>query len=307
MNGIPPIDDRTLQEIDSLIQSALAEDLGEVGDCTSLALVPAEAEGSARFVARREGVICGLDICRRLLAVRQSPLHLESLTPDGDRVLPGQTIAVLSGDAREMLLVERTCLNFLGRLSGIATLTSEYVAAVSGTGALIHDTRKTTPGWRCLEKYAVRCGGGTNHRMGLYDAILIKDNHLAVLRRLLPGDVDAVAEAVRRARQWIAEQAGRLPNGIGTLLQIEVDRLEQLPAALGQRPHMVLLDNLNPEQLREAVGCRDRLAPEVILEASGGVTLATVRTIARTGVDRISVGALTHSAVNFDIGLDWEL
>ncbi|MCS7047311.1 MAG: carboxylating nicotinate-nucleotide diphosphorylase, partial [Gemmataceae bacterium] len=204
---------------------------------------------------------------------------------------PGDHLATISGRMRSLLAAERTALNFLQHLSGIATLTRRYVEAVAGLPVRILDTRKTLPGWRLLEKYAVRQGGGDNHRRGLYDAILIKDNHLAALHR----SANPVAAAVLAAQ----EKCPDLP------VEVEVDSLAQLPQALACRPAIVLLDNMSLEQLREAVQRRNRQAPDVLLEASGGVTLQTVRAIAETGVDRISVGALTHSAPALDISLEY--
>jgi nicotinate-nucleotide pyrophosphorylase (carboxylating) len=194
---------------------------------------------------------------------------------------------------RSILVAERTALNFLQRLSGIATLTARYAERIVGTPAVLLDTRKTTPGWRLLEKYAVRCGGGTNHRLGLYDGVLIKDNHLAALRHGTQG----VAEAVAAARSQYGQ---RVP------IEVEVDTLEQLDVALTAGPDIILLDNMGPERLRQAIARRDALAPSIRLEASGGVNLDTIAAIAATGIDRISVGALTHSAIALDIGLDYE-
>jgi nicotinate-nucleotide pyrophosphorylase (carboxylating) len=209
---------------------------------------------------------------------------------DGAQVGRGTLLAVVAGPLRSILAAERTALNFLQRLSGIATLTRKFVAAAAGTRAKLLDTRKTTPGWRLLEKYAVRCGGGVNHRVGLYDGILIKDNHLAGLG----GDVRRAVEAARTH-----------PGNEGIPVEVEVDTLDQLEVALAVRADIVLLDNMSLDQLRTAVARRDAIAPDVLLEASGGVNLNTVQEIAATGVDRISVGALTHSAVALDIGLDY--
>jgi nicotinate-nucleotide pyrophosphorylase (carboxylating) len=217
------------------------------------------------------------------------------LVADGTRVGPGEAVAEVFGPMRELLMFERTALNFLQRLSGVATLTARFVAEVAGTKARILDTRKTTPGWRALEKYAVRCGGGINHRFGLYDAVLIKDNHLAWLGQL--GEADPIITAVR---------AARLETPAGTVIEVEVDSLEQFERALACRPDIVLIDNLGPGALAQAVRRRDEQAPGLLLEASGGVNLATVGQLARTGVDRISVGALTHSAPVLDIGLDFD-
>jgi nicotinate-nucleotide pyrophosphorylase (carboxylating) len=212
------------------------------------------------------------------------------VTPDGQRVERGTTLATVAGSLRGILAAERTALNFLQRMSGVATLTRKFVDAAAGFKVKLLDTRKTTPGWRLLEKYAVRCGGGTNHRMGLYDGILIKDNHLAGL-----------GGSVRKA----VEQARAYPGNAGLPVEVEVDTLEQLEVALAVRADIVLLDNMTLEQLRLAVARRDAIASGVLLEASGGVNLTTVRDIAATGVDRISVGAFTHSATALDIALDY--
>ena len=191
------------------------------------------------------------------------------------------------------------------RLSGISTLTKQFVEQAASPATAILDTRKTTPGWRRLEKYAVACGGGTNHRMGLYDAIMIKDNHLAFFRSQVSDEKNTIPEAIAIARQWINDRAGSLPNGKETILQLEVDTLDQLTVALDTECDIVLLDNMNCDQLSQAVDMRNERAPKILLEASGGVNIDTINGIAATGVDRISIGALTHSAVNFDIGLDW--
>jgi nicotinate-nucleotide pyrophosphorylase (carboxylating) len=302
--------DLSLEERESferLVDAALAEDLGGGVDATSEAVVPAEVQGTAVLLARRPGVVAGLAACAEVIRRKASAIQWQPLAHDGERVFAGQTLGVISGPARDILRVERTCLNFLGRLSGIATLTDQYVSRLAGTSAQLCDTRKTTPGWRHLEKFAVRCGGGTNHRIGLYDAVLIKDNHLAVLRREGDTPETAARRAIRQARNWITNNAQLLPHGDRTWIQLEVDRLEMLPAALEEHPEMILLDNLSPAVLAKAVELRNQLAPKVILEASGGITLETIAAVAASGVDRISVGAITHSATNFDIGLDWQL
>ncbi|HMC90761.1 MAG TPA: carboxylating nicotinate-nucleotide diphosphorylase [Gemmataceae bacterium] len=282
-----------------LVEMALEEDLGTTGDLTSKAVIPADLQGRAAFVARAAGVLAGLPAVELVLQTVHTPLlKLQSLVPDGTRVAPGDRLAVVSGLMEFILTSERTALNFLQHLSGIATLTRRYVDAVAGLPCRILDTRKTTPGWRLLEKYAVRCGGGHNHRLGLYDGILIKDNHLAALNRTGLG----IYDAVERAQQLV---------GSPVPMEIEVDNLDQLEHALACRPQIILLDNMSREGLREAVRRRElkaRSVPEargVLLEASGGVTLETVRAIAETGVERISVGALTHSAAALDIGLDY--
>lgn len=311
-------DDRTRANAQTLIELAIAEDLGtglpeihfdvlagrikfEVGeprssmaDITSASTIPGNAKGKARFVSRSDGIIAGLPILG-MLASRFGVQWLPFFVADGARVQPGTLIASISGPMRDLLMVERTALNFLQHLSGIATLTAQYVDAVSGTSARILDTRKTTPGWRFLEKYAVRCGGGTNHRFGLFDAILIKDNHLAWLDSV--GKIEPISAAI---------QAARAKAPAGMIVEIEVDSLEQFDIALAHEPDIILVDNLGPEVLAEAVRRRDSCARGVLLEASGGVKLAVVRALATTGVDRISIGALTHSAPSLDIGLDFD-
>jgi nicotinate-nucleotide pyrophosphorylase (carboxylating) len=276
-----------------LIELALAEDLGPTGDRTSEALIPAGQPGRAVFVARGPGVVSGVPVAGLVIAAVDPALALDVHVPDGSPVERGDRIATVSGPLRSILVAERTALNFLQRLSGVATLTRKYVEAISGLRAKVLDTRKTTPGWRLLEKYAVRMGGGTNHRVGLYDGILIKDNHLAGL-----GDPST---AVKRA----VELARAHPGNAGLPVEVEVDSLEQLEQALAVRPEIVLLDNMPPDQLRAAVARRNVVAPSTLLEASGGVNLSTVRAIAEAGVDRISVGAVTHSAPALDIALDY--
>lgn len=276
-----------------LVELALAEDLGETGDRTSAALIPTNQLGRAAFVARSTGVVAGLPAVSLVFAAVDPQLVLEVDVPDGTAFTGRTKLASVSGPLRSILIAERTALNFLQRLSGVASLTRKHVDAVAGLKSKVLDTRKTTPGWRLLEKYAVRMGGGTNHRMGLHDGILIKDNHLAGL-----GDP---ATAVRRAVELARVHAGNA----GLSVEVEVDALEQLEQVLGVRPEIVLLDNMSLELLRKAVARRDAVSPDTLLEASGGVNLTTIRAIAETGVDRISVGALTHSAPALDIGLDY--
>lgn len=272
-----------------LLKLALEEDFGASGDATSQAIIPADWPGQAVFAARGPGVVAGLTAAALVFQAIAPGVKLEWLRQDGAAVAAGDQLARVSGPMRGILGGERTALNFLQHLSGIATLTRRFVEAVAGLPCQILDTRKTLPGWRLLAKYAVRCGGGHNHRVGLHDGLLIKDNHLAAQPHR------SFAEVIVQARQ----AAPHLP------LEIEVDTLAQLEAVLPAQPDMVLLDNMTLEQLREAVHRRNALAPTVLLEASGGVTLQTVRAIAETGVDRISVGALTHSAPALDIGLDY--
>ena len=270
--------------IEPVIRAALAEDLGRAGDVTAAACVPAGTRWTAVFAARQAGTIAGLDCARLAMTTLDPEARFTARVHDGETVAPGTVLAEVEADARAILSAERTALNLLGRLSGIATLTRAHVDAVAGTGARIADTRKTTPGLRALEKHAVAMGGGLNHRFGLDDAILIKDNHIAVC--------SGVGEAIRRARA----HAGHLMK-----IEVEVDGLHQLDEALAERPDVVMLDNFSLDDLRAAVA---RAKGQVVLEASGGVNLQTVRAIAETGVNVISVGALTHSAPSLDVGLD---
>jgi nicotinate-nucleotide pyrophosphorylase (carboxylating) len=286
------------QSVEVLIAQAMAEDLGPDGDITSRAIIPDRASGAASLVARSPGVLAGLEIVERLAAVFKLNECWQPHQSDGDSLVPGSVIARLAGSMQTLLALERTALNFLQRLSGIATLTARFVAATAGTRAAIYDTRKTIPGWRALEKYAVRCGGGLNHRMGLFDAVLIKDNHLAWLEAAAGNDgLDPIPGAIAAARARTAP---------GTTIEIEVDSLKQLDSALGCSPDIILIDNFSHEQAAEAVRRRAARAPLVQLEASGGVNLSAALALARIGIDRISVGALTHSAPALDIALDFE-
>ena len=273
-----------------LVERALEEDLGR-GDVTSDLLIPSNVEARAVLRSRVEGVIAGLDIAALVFEAVDVKVKFAAVAVDGSAVTGDQDLAVVSGAARSLLRAERVALNFLQRLSGIATLTSRYVEAVHGTPARIVDTRKTTPGLRAIEKYAVRTGGGFNHRRDLSDAMMIKDNHLAVIaaRGLSLGD------AVKTARE-------SLPHTVK--IEIEVDRLDQIAEAIAAGADIILLDNMSPRDLREAVRVIDGRA---ITEASGGVNLTTVSELAASGVDVISVGALTHSAPALDIGLDVDL
>jgi len=286
-----------------LVRLAVREDLGRFYDWTTIALVDHATHGRAAVVARQTGVVAGLPAARVVLEEMAPSLIWQPELEDGARVSPGQTLAIMEGPARNLLTCERIVLNFLGRLCGVASSTAQYVNAVQGTNARIYDTRKTTPGWRRLEKYAVRCGGGHNHRLGLFDAVLIKDNHLA-LGASASGNRYSLSGAIQRARELLAAAAPDAPTQ-EMLLEIEVDNLTQLAAVLPASPDIILLDNMSLEELREAVALRNATAPDVELEASGGIRLETIRAVAETGVDRISAGALTHSAVALDIGLDW--
>ena len=293
--------DATVEDdLRQLVRLAVREDLARGHDWTTVAIVGPDTQGRAALVARESGVMAGLRALPVIIDEMQATITLQLEVTDGDNIVAGTIVAQLSGNARDLLTCERPMLNLLSRLSGIATLTSEYVRRVAGTKARIYDTRKTTPGWRRLEKYAVHCGGGHNHRTGLFDAILIKDNHLALAaeKDLSPGD------AVRRARDFIAELDAQYVDK-QMLIEVEIDRLDQLDDVLAAGPDIVLLDNMPPDKLRSAVNRRNELAPHIELEASGGVNLNTVGDIARSGVDRISVGGLTHSSRALDLGLDW--
>lgn len=276
-------------EIRRAVQLALAEDIGQ-GDVTTLATVPAGTTAIAVMRAREPLVLAGLAFAEIAFRSRSPRLKIKRLAHDGQRIAAGESLLKISGPARAILSAERVALNFVQRLSGVATLTAQYVALVDGSPAQILDTRKTTPGWRRFEKYAVGCGGGRNHRFGLYDLVLIKDNHLAALRDAQP---NAIAAAVARARKMFP----------ALKVEVEADTLAQVAQAAEAGADIILLDNMTLARLREAVRL---VAGRAKIEASGGVNLRTVRAIARTGVDFISVGALTHSARAVDIGLDFE-
>jgi nicotinate-nucleotide pyrophosphorylase (carboxylating) len=272
--------------VERAVAVALDEDLSAAGDITTDAIIPADATATAAIVARQAGVVAGLDLAEAAFKALDPDIRFTRIVADGGAVAAGGKIATVSGKTRAILTAERTALNFLGRLSGIATLTASYVKAVEGTGARIACTRKTTPGLRALEKYAVRAGGGTNHRFGLYDAVLVKDNHIAA--------AGGIAGALTRLKSRV---------GHSVRIEVEVDTLDQLAEALKFPIDAVLLDNMDAGTLREAVKL---VAGRVVTEASGGVTLENVREIASTGVDVISAGALTHSPRNLDSSLEWE-
>jgi len=281
---------RTLPDllIEPVVRMALAEDLGRVGDVTAQACIPEDARFSAVFAARQAGVMAGGAVVRIAVHAMDAHAKVKVKVADGEAFEVGTVLVEVEANARALLAAERTALNLLGRMCGIATLTRTYVQAVAGTSARIADTRKTTPGLRALEKHAVACGGGLNHRFGLDDAILIKDNHVAVC--------GGAGEAVRRAKAF----APHLMK-----VEVEVDGLDQLDEVLPERPDVIMLDNFSLADLEEAVRrARDSAFGPVTLEASGGVNLTTVAAIAATGVDVISVGALTHSVPQLDVGLD---
>lgn len=271
--------------VEPLVRAALLEDLGLAGDITSTSVIPKEHRSTVVMAARQPGVIAGLDAAELAFYLVDPEITMLRHLEDGDAVKPGDVIATIEGPSRGLLTAERTALNFLGHLSGIATVTAEIAAAIKSTKASVACTRKTTPGLRALEKYAVRAGGGMNHRFALYDAVLIKDNHVAI--------AGGIAEAIRRARAGVGHMVK---------IEVEVDTLDQLREAMEVGVDAVLLDNMTPDQLREAVAI---IAGRAISEASGRVTPATADAIAASGVDLISVGWLTHSAPVLDIGLDF--
>jgi len=270
-------------DLDAFVTTTLAEDMGEGGDITSAAVIPADARFAGVMDSRDAITVAGLEIAEAFFRQLDPDVTIERLVTDGDRVAPGSDLLRLTGNARAMLTAERSALNTVQHLSGVATLTRQYVDAIEGTGATLLDTRKTIPGLRLIEKYATRMGGATNHRMGLWDAAMIKDNHVAV--------AGSVGEAVRRA----------VDAGIARII-VEVDRVDQIEPALAAGATHLLLDNMGVKTLREAV---KHVAGRVPTEASGGVRLDTIRAIAETGVDFISVGRLTQSAPAADIGLDF--
>jgi len=272
--------------VEAAVAAALAEDLGLAGDITSETTIPAGARASGVIATRKAGVVAGTQLVEAAFKALDAETSVEVLIADGGQLKTGDVIARVSGNARALLGAERVALNFLGHLSGIATLTRAYVDKIRGTRARIIDTRKTTPGLRAFEKHAVRAGGALNHRFGLYDAILIKDNHIAA------------AGSIAKAMTGIRSRAGHMVK-----IEVEVTTLAELDEALAQKPDAVLLDNMPVPMLKAAV---DKVAGRTVTEASGGVTLDTVRQIAETGVDLISVGALTHSAPSLDVGLDFE-
>ena len=284
MSGSPIVEHPS---VDALIRQALAEDIGS-GDVTTLALVPRDARAEGRIIARGHSVLAGLDVADEVFRRVDPSLVVEGVCADGAAVSDGMVVARIIGPAGAILTAERTALNFLQRLTGIATLTRRFVERVAGTGVVILDTRKTTPGWRVLEKYAVRCGGGRNHRIGLYDRALIKDNHRTLWRGMEQSRLDEAIETVRR----------RFPD---VPIEVEVESEEELESALRAKPDWVLLDNMTPGQLRHFV---KKANGKVRLEASGGITLENVAAVAATGVQAISLGCLTHSAPAADLSLE---
>jgi nicotinate-nucleotide pyrophosphorylase (carboxylating) len=278
-----------LEVMRDVVRRALAEDM-PWGDVTTETLVPDGTEATGRFMVKEDGVVAGLTVAALVFEELDASVEFFPSVDDGSFMEVGDCIAEIRGEAAPILMGERTALNLLQRMSGIATATARYVEAVSGTDATIVDTRKTAPGLRALDKYAVRCGGGANHRFSLSDGVLVKDNHLAAL-----GGVSQLAEALERARRGVPHT---------TRVEVEVDRLDQIEPVLRGGADIILLDNMSPVQLREAVGL---IAGRALTEASGGITLESVRAVAESGVDLISVGALTHSVRALDISLEIEL
>lgn len=276
----------TPASLDQVVLSALQEDLGTAGDLTSALTVAEGTQAAAHIVARKPGVMAGLSTAERAFALAGAPVSIEHRVQDGGRVDAGEAVMTVSGPARSILTGERTALNFLGHLSGIATETAKLVDAISHTSARICCTRKTTPGLRALEKYAVRCGGGFNHRFGLGDGVLIKDNHLVA--------ADGIAAAVQSAKA----EAGHMVK-----IEVEVDRMDQIGPALEAGADVIMLDNMSPPMMKDAVAL---IAGRAVVEASGSITLDTVAAVAETGVDIISVGWITHSAPCLDVGLDFK-
>lgn len=295
--SLPKLFDVLMEDgsLDRVLHAAYAEDLAQSGDVTTASIISHSWEVKAEGVSRQDGIVAGLATISRTLELFESHAHLELIASDGQPCIAGQILWRMTGQITPILAAERTILNLVGKLSGIATLTRQYVDKISETSAVICETRKTTPGMRHLEKYAVRCGGGTLHRLGLHDAVLLKDNHL---RHLIPAEF---APAITRAATYARK------NYKLRFVEVEVDDLEQLEQVLGCESGLIdiiLLDNMSLEQLNDAVFLRDKKAPCILLEASGGVDISSVQAIAQTGVDRISVGAITHSAPCMDVGLD---
>lgn len=281
------------REASQLINMALQEDLSDIGDLTSLTIIPEEEQAEVQIVARSAGVVAGLPVAKEVFVQLDKNVHWKNLLEDGSPVIEGSVVATVVGPLRSLLTGERTALNFLTLLSGVASLTNQFVQNVEGINVAILDTRKTFPGYRYLQKYAVRAGGGTNHRMGLFDGILIKDNHLAGWQS---STESPISEAILQARSQ---------TPVPVPIEVEVDTLDQLRDALTAKPDIVLLDNMTCSEMSQAVEIRNSICADTLLEASGGITLDRIREIAETGVERISIGALTHSAPALDLAFDW--
>lgn len=298
MDYLPVEIDHALEnDLRQLVRLAIAEDLDVGVDWTTVAMIDADRRGACQIVPRVDGIAAGIALAPWIIDEFDADLIVETLIDEGEPLVPGQPIVRLSGSARDLLTSERVLLNVLSRMCGVATLTKRYVTAIGGQKARLYDTRKTTPGWRRLEKYAVRCGGGHNHRTGLYDGFLIKDNHLAL------GHIQSADEAARRA---VAMRGASVNHLVApSMVEIEVDTLCQFEEVATTGVDIILLDNFSLEDLRTAVARRDALGVPVELEASGNVTIDTIGQVASTGVDRISSGALTHQATWLDLGMDW--
>ena len=298
----PVLADSALEnDVRALVRLSIAEDLRSEVDWTTVCLIDSDRRGGCQIVPRDSGVCAGLATLQWIVDEFDADLNCECLVEDGESLIPKEPIATLTGNVRDLLTAERTILNIISRLCGIATQAKQYTDRIADTQVRLYDTRKTTPGWRLLEKYAVRCGGGHNHRSGLHDGFLIKDNHLA-----LAGTSDgpmAASAAAEKAIQWRGATVDRMQAP--EIVEIEVDSLQQFRDVLPVSPNIILLDNFSLDKLREAVAIRDAGGSQVELEASGNVRIDTIAEIAATGVDRISSGALTHQATSLDLGLDW--
>lgn len=292
-------------DLRALVRLAIAEDLRDTVDWTTVCLVDPDVRGGCQIVPRKAGICAGIALLAWIIDEFDADLNCQTHLTDGETMTPQIAIASIEGNVRDLLAAERTVLNILSRLCGIATFTRIHVDAIAGTSARLYDTRKTTPGWRLIEKYAVRCGGGTSHRSGLHDGFLIKDNHLALAGR--DGHPMSAGDAARRALQWRDSQVERMRAP--SMVEVEVDSLDQFRDVLPVGPDIILLDNFSLADLAQAVAIRDAAVrsgnPPVQLEASGNVKIDTIAAIAATGVDRISSGALTHQAQSLDLGFDW--
>ena len=288
-----------------IIRLAVREDLGREIDWTTVCLIDEAKRGRCDVVSRQSGICAGIVTVAWIVDEMDADLKLEAFIADGDPLVVGRSLLRLTGDARDLLTCERLILNLMSRLCGVATLTNHFTTQLAGTSSRLYDTRKTTPGFRRLEKYAVRCGGGHNHRTGLFDGFLVKDNHLALGGEVVDGKRLPMSPriAAERARAWAGGKSESMQAP--EIVEIEVDSLEQLANVLPARPDIVLVDNFSIDNLRSAVAMRNDISPDVELEASGNVTIDTIREIALTGVERISSGALTHHAVWLDLGMDW--
>lgn len=298
------MDDRLENDLRQLVRLSIAEDLDVALDWTTVAMIDGQRRGACHIVSRSDGIAAGVALTPWIIDEFDADLEVEVLIGEGERFSPGTPLVRLSGSARDLLTSERVTLNLLSRMCGVATLTNQYVERIAGTNARLYDTRKTTPGWRRLEKYAVSCGGGHNHRTGLYDGFLIKDNHLALGQSTSSEDQALGAkEAAERAVSMRGGQANQLVAP--SMVEIEVDNLDQFDEVIGTGIDIILLDNFSIDDLKTAVARRDSTESLVELEASGTINLDTIAAVAATGVDRISSGSLTHQATWLDLGMDW--